>query len=277
MEKILERQKVFQRLLGLPIDTVLEDERNEMAESFVFKLIEEAIEVRKEFPSRMNKWSKKQKRANIPRIKDEMSDVYLFLMNLLAVWKIDVEDFMDNVESVQSANFVHIRSRLLEKLNTEVLHVPGHTSCIGQGSVVPNQVFIGLNPSHGISHGYKAWSDPQSGSSKALLPILEESNSRSNSYFTNAVKSTTIGNEKPSQDLIDFWKPFLLEELRILGTGNPNMKVFVLGNEVSKHYLNELGNLGYRTYHIPHPAAVLRGTVNNQVYKDLINSIISSI
>ena len=99
----------FEKTIGVPINTILEKERNEMSEMFLFKLIEEAVETRREFPSVMNKWAKTQKSADPARISEELSDVFLFFFNLLIVWRIDWADFLEQVKKTQFENFTKMK------------------------------------------------------------------------------------------------------------------------------------------------------------------------
>jgi NTP pyrophosphatase (non-canonical NTP hydrolase) len=83
-----------------------------MAEKYLFKLIEEAIEVRKEFPSVMNPFAKNQKDPSLIRIQEELSDVFLFFINLLIVWDIDFEKFIDSTLVVQDINYKILNEKL---------------------------------------------------------------------------------------------------------------------------------------------------------------------
>lgn len=262
MNDILNKQKEFERLVGIPIDTILEKERNQMSEMFLYKAIEELIEARREFPSVLNEWSKSNKEADNVRVKEELSDAFLFLSNLLLAWHITWDQFMEQVKSTQENNFSKVKEKKMKSLNEEILNVPGYTSGIGSGNINPKYVFIGINPGKEIPHGYKFWSDPESGSSKNLLPILDGYDIRDKSYFTNLVKSTTIDNKEPSQELIDFWMPFLTKEIAILTINNPDMKVITMGKLVRENYE------GSAT--IDHPASVSYNPQNSLKFQNQI-------
>ena len=262
-KKIVSGQREFQKMVDFPVDTICEKERNEISEKYIFKMIEEAVELRKEFPSVVNPWSKSQKEADLTRVKEELSDVLLFLINFINVWKFTPEEILETLERVQATNFEKVKSKKLSKLNDEILKIPGYTTGIGQGNVTPKYVFIGMNPSEGIEHGYKAWSSSEDGSSKILLPILEDLGILKDSYFTNVVKSTTVENEKPSMSLSDFWFSYLTEELKVLRFNNPDMKIIAMGQYVS----DTLEWKDVPHMKIYHPSYILRGSETKESYE----------
>lgn len=265
IEDIYQRQYSFQKFIDFPVDSNLEDDRNEMSEKFVFKLIEESIELRKEFPSMMNPWSKSQKQPDLIRIKEELSDVFLFFINFLMVWKIDFGDFTNFVKTIQDRNFQKIKEKKMKSLNDKILSIPGYTSGIGSGCLSPKYIFVGQNPGNRISHGYQFWSNPEDGSSKILLPILDKLGIRNQSYFTNIVKSTTVDNIEPTSDEILFWQTFLDEEMAILKT-DCKPKIVSMGNFVKKNIKSDC--------HITHPAAIIRGLKTKEEYeREISNSL----
>lgn len=268
LETIIGKQIEFQKLVGFPIETNVESVRNELAEKYLFKMIEETVELRREFPSVMNPWSKHQKIADIKRIKEEFSDVILFLMNFMITFKLSPEEMLQELESTQENNFTKIKINLMNVLNQDILKVKNYVSGIGQGSLTPDYVVIGVNPSNRITHGYRFWSDPKDGSSKILLPALEFLGK--NVYFTNTVKSTTGSDSEPSEELTDFWKEFLKREIEILKANNPNMKIITLGRWVDEH-LSEYPHIA-----IKHPAYVLRGGMTKEEYESEIKKAITS-
>src|SRR5436190_12182530 len=121
LEEILKKQVAFQKLVGFPIDTNVESVRNELAEKYLFKMIEEAVELRREFPSVMNPWSKHQKAADLTRIKEEFSDVVLFLMNFMLTFKMDPTEVLEQLEATQANNFKKIKARTMDGLNQDIL------------------------------------------------------------------------------------------------------------------------------------------------------------
>lgn len=262
MEQIINKQKEFERFIGFPIDSNLESDRNELSEKFIFKMIEECIELRKESPSVMNSWSKEQKEANLTRIKEEMSDVFLFFLNNMITWKIDWNKFLEIVSAVQDNNFLGVKEKKMKMLNESILAIPGYTSGIGNGNLNPKYVFIGQNPGEDMKHGYKFWSNEEDGSSKVLLPTLDAMGIRQDCYFTNLVKCTTSGNREPTENEVAFWKEYLAKEIQILGMNNGNMKMVTMGNFVKNHIPG--------AYHVKHPAFVLRGGMSIEDYKNEI-------
>lgn len=271
ISQLLKRQKEFQRVVGFPIDSISESDRNEMSEKYVFKLIEEAVELRKEFPSVVNPWSKKQKPADIQRVKEEFSDVLLFLINIAIVWKFSPEEILEMVESVQSNNFRNIKQKKMGLLNADILKIPGRVSGIGQGNISPKYVFIGQNPGKGITQGYKFWSDENDGSSKILLPILKEFGVLQDCYFTNVVKCTTPDNKEPSKEMTDFYLDFLVKELQVLKIANPDAKIIAMGKYTEK----AINSLGLGTVDkISHPAVLFYGLITSDAYKEELKTVL---
>lgn len=267
---IIEKQKEFQRLVGWPIDSNLESDRNEMSERYIFKLIEEAVELRREFPSAINPWSKHQKVANLDRVKEEFSDVVLFLINILIVWKFTPDEILEVITKTQDNNFKKIKERKMEMLNSDILKIPNRVSGIGSGNLSPKFVFVGQNPSKSITQGYKFWSDPEDGPSKVLLPILEELGIKlEDCYLTNIVKCTTPDNKKPDDDLTNFYLELFNQELDILKINNPGMNVIAMGDWVK-------GHIPYYEEAIDQPEVVLYGT-DIETYKDHVKLILKDL
>src|SRR3990167_9586497 len=127
IEKIIEKQKEFQRFVGFPIDSNLESDRNELSEIYLFKMIEEIVELRKEIPSTMNKWSKKNGFAQKERVLEELSDVMFFLMNFCITWKLTEEEILNVMTKVQDNNFDKVKEKKMNILNDEILQLPGYT------------------------------------------------------------------------------------------------------------------------------------------------------
>lgn len=264
IDNIIKRQKEFQRAVGFPIDSISEIDRNDMSERYIFKLIEEAVELRKEFPSSINPWSKKQKSADLQRVKEEFSDVVLFLINIAIVWKFSPEQILEILENVQQNNINVLKEKKMEILNTDILKVPNHVSGIGSWSLSPKYIFIGQNPGESIPHhGYQCWSEPKF-SGKIILPALEEMGILKKSYLTNIVKSSTSKNVTPEDDQVDFWWEFLQKELEILSIGSETPPIIIALGEWADSVLTkkEIPHLTIR-----HPSYYLRNGWNSEKYK----------
>lgn len=259
---IIKGQREFQRALGWPIDSISETDRNELSEKYIFKMIEEAVELRREFPSTMNPWSKHQKAADLERVKEEFGDVLLFLTNIAIVWQFTPEEILETLVKLQNNNFEKIKRRKMDILNADILKIPNKVSGVGSGSLSPKYVFIGQNPGKDITQGYKFWSNPEDGSSKVLLPILEELGILKDCYFTNLVKCTTPNNSEPDKELAMFYIEFLHKELEILRLNNSGMKTIALGSWVRGYEETDIS--------IKHPATVLYGSVTEEAYKNYI-------
>lgn len=263
LQQLIDNQIRFQKLVGFPIDTNLESERNELAEIYVFKMIEEAVELRKEFPSVMNRWSKKQKPADINRIQEEFCDVVFFLMNFMIVFKLTPDEVIEKLLEVQKNNFNKIKGKMMDSLNQDILRIQNSVNGIGQGNLTPKYVIIGQNPASGIVQGYKFWSNPNDGSSKVLLPILDDLGITKDCYFTNIVKCTTQANREPTPEMTTFYTEFLKKELEILRTNNPDMKIITLGRWADDNLLEP-------HVHVSHPGLILRGGMKQKDYEDEI-------
>lgn len=273
LEQLIDKQKEFQRGLGWPIDSVSESDRNELSERYIFKMIEEAVELRREFPSVMNPWTKHQKSASLARVKEEYCDVLMFLINFAIVWKFTPEEIMEQLSATQKNNFKKIKERKMSILNNDILKIPNRISGIGDGNLSPKYVFVGQNPGKNITQGYRFWSNDEDGSSKILLPILENLGiTRDVCYFTNVVKCTTVDNKEPDEELTQFYLEFLEKELVILGFNNPDMMVIAMG-KWTENILNSAVS-GYSIHSIPHPATVLYGTYTPVTYQDKLEEIL---
>lgn len=198
LDKIIERQKEFQRFLGFPIDSNLGHDRNELSEKYIFKLIEEAIELRKEFPSVVNPWSKKQKEVEIPRVKEEMSDVFLFFVNIMATWKISPEELFETIIQVQNNNLLKVKERKLKMLNESISNIPGYAIKHGFGSVNPARIYVGK---------------------------FSEGKYDAACYHTDIVKCELPNGRLPNEDELNFWTPIFNEELEILLAGNKDAEI----------------------------------------------------
>jgi NTP pyrophosphatase (non-canonical NTP hydrolase) len=102
MHNIIQAQKDFQKLVGTPMEDPAQT--NFLSEIFLFKAIEEIIELRKEFPSGLNKRSKTMKQPDEQRLYEELSDVVLFLLNFMIVRGMTVEKLLAVIKEVQLNN-----------------------------------------------------------------------------------------------------------------------------------------------------------------------------
>lgn len=265
LQQITDSQKEFQRLVSFPIDSITAKDRNEMAEKYLFKMIEEIIELRKEFPSVINPWSKSQKDEDVTRIKEELSDIFLFLINFVNIWGFKSDELLEILSRVQDNNFTHVKTKKIDILNAEIMKVPEPIVSPGTGVIDPKYLFIGQNPGQDLAKGEIAWKRPVRNSGLVLRTALDELGIDNDSYFTNLVKVPTEGNSEPTESQTEFWLEFLDREVEILRYNNPGMKIITLGAWVR----NQLP--AYTT--IPHPANVLRGRYSQEEYKNLIKAV----
>jgi NTP pyrophosphatase (non-canonical NTP hydrolase) len=266
IKKIIENQLSFQKMVGLPIDSIKEHDRNALGERYLFKLIEEAVELRKEFPSTLNAFSKHQKLADISRIKEELSDVMLFMFNFMIVWKLDFSEMVDMLARVQENNFITLKKKMLDSLNSDILSIPGYTCAVGNGNVNPKYIFVVQQPNSDLKHGDKVLSDLHSGSLSTLYSSLADLKIINDCYFTSAVKSVNIHNEPVEVELISFWSKFLEKELNILEFNNtPKIIIFSDENINTPNSQN--------IYKIPHPINVTLNEITLQEYEEKLKNI----
>lgn len=199
LNEIIEKQKEFQRFLDVPIDSNLEHDRNELSETYIFKLIEEAIELRKEFPSVINPWSKNQTEVKISRVKEEMSDVFLFFVNIMAMWRISPEELFETVKQVQHNNLLKVKEKKLKILNELISNIPGYTTRSGFGSVNPEKIYVGK--------------------------FINETKNYGQCYYTDIVKCELPNGRPPTEDELNFWTPIFNRELEILLAGNKDAEI----------------------------------------------------
>lgn len=267
LEKIIEKQKEFQEAVDIPINSLSDVDRNKMTETYLFLAIKEIIELSREFPSVANPWSKHNKISNIDRVREEFSDVLMFLINVAIVWKISPSEMLEQLVKTQENNFNKLKSKKMDMLNADILKIPNVVSGIGSGNLSPKYIFIGQNPGKSITQGYKFWSDENDGSSKILLPILDKLGIRNESYFTNLVKCTTPENSEPTDEQLRFYGDILWKELNILRIQSGKSKIIAVG----KWATEKLPMLGIiPDFSIFHPSYVLRGGMNNEEYFNYI-------
>lgn len=105
LNQIIEKQKRFQKLCGKQIETEDNFTKSFLSEMYLFKAIEEVVELRKTFPSALNESAKIQPEIDRTELLKEFSDVLLFLMNFAILWKISDEELLNTIEFVQTNNF----------------------------------------------------------------------------------------------------------------------------------------------------------------------------
>ena len=113
-EQIINLQRTFQEHCGLPINGT-EEERNQLAETYLYKCIDEIIELKDTFPSSLNKYRKNQPVENRDEMRKELCDVILWLINFCLAKKIDISELDIELVSTINNNF----NKLYEKLGKE--------------------------------------------------------------------------------------------------------------------------------------------------------------
>ncbi len=120
IEDVFRRQIEFQELCGLDIYSKSELELNILSETFLFKVIEEVIELRKTMPSGLNPSAKVQPIIDKQEMINELCDVSLFLINFMLTRNITISEVLDSIIEVQNNNFAIKKSKLLKEKQTEI-------------------------------------------------------------------------------------------------------------------------------------------------------------
>jgi uracil-DNA glycosylase len=260
--KILEKQHAFQKLVGVNIDSKVEEDRLLFAEIFITKGIEEFVELRRTFPSILNKASKSQPRYDRQVTLKEWVDVFLFWTNIGLVFEFTEEELFNTIKEVQDNNFFKFKERQMAILNHEILRSPAPVVGIGGGHLMPDFIFVGQNPAQTMTRVFYSVNE---GSGKILLDILDDIGVRDRSYFTNLVKETTPNNAEPPDDMVLFWKSALKREISLLKEANEGAVVVPIGKFTSKH-LDLPG--------IHHPSYVMRGGMSEEAYREEVQEFL---
>jgi NTP pyrophosphatase (non-canonical NTP hydrolase) len=113
LRELIANQVKFQRMAGvIDVEDASHRERLAASEFFVYKAMEELFELRRTFPSTMNRWAKNQPGIDKTQMKMELSDALLFLINFTVVNDIEVEEVLDMMMCVQQTNFLKLREKL---------------------------------------------------------------------------------------------------------------------------------------------------------------------
>lgn len=277
LSEIVEGQKAFQALCDVNIDTILASEINTLSENYLFKAIEEIIELRKTFPSAMNQWAKNQGDENREEIMGELSDVTLFMLNFCLVRKITLEDLLESLGKVQEVNFIKLKQKKLAILKDEMLRVPNKQIGLGGGSLMPAVIIIGQNPGKSLSDDKNCWDNPPAKSAVGFLQrALKLGETRLNLqkddiYFTNIVKEVTENNAVPTTTMTKFWMPFLIRELNIVNSGT-NTIYLTMGKEATQTMMNIEPPREFRMeagiQPIMHPSYFMRNGFTEKQYYD---------
>jgi NTP pyrophosphatase (non-canonical NTP hydrolase) len=202
---ISSKQKEFQRQVGFPVDSVLASDRNEMSEKYLFKAIEEIVELRKEFPSVMNPWAKTQKDENLDDIKSELSDVFLFLINFMNAWGISEDELHDAIETKQTINYNSIKRKKLKLLYDEMSEYAMIDIINTNNEVSPAEIYIA--------------------SVSEQLHFVDKSTVKDDDYLVAIVKRPVAKDETVSDGEILKWKDFLDKEIEILKINNEDLVI----------------------------------------------------
>lgn len=128
------------------------------------------------------------------------------------------------------------------------MEISGREIVFGEGPPDAVIMLIGQNPGKEEAKQKK----PFVGKSGKYLNsvLLKNSIDRGNLYITSVVKQPTLGNRKPTNQEIDYWMPYLVEEIKRV---RPKV-IFLMGEGARKTPRFE-GISYIETYH---PAAAMR-------------------
>lgn len=109
---LFEFQKQFQiKAMGVDVTELDAKKRLALAEGFVFKAIEECVELRKTFPSSFNKVEKHPGQCDENEINRELADVFIFLINFMLVMNISSETLLKTLIEVQLVNLTKLEAK----------------------------------------------------------------------------------------------------------------------------------------------------------------------
>lgn len=222
VNNIFRRQEEFQELCEVNIHTLVASEVNELSEMYLFKAIEEIVELRKTFPSELNKWSKNQGSEKSLEIMSELSDVALFLINFMLVRKIMPRDLLSAIEYVQGINFLKLKTKKMSILDDEVARIPNKTMFRGVGDLEPKAIFVFLCPELD-EQGY------EKNLQFLIKALISGQRMPEDYYITYLIKEPLLENVSFDTQL-KFWAPFLKKELEILKKGNP-VAIYAIGSK----------------------------------------------
>lgn len=270
------KQMEFQDLVGVKIDDLSELERSTLSEKYLFKAIEEIIELRKTFPSGffLEKNTPDFDRDALLR---EFVDAQLFLANFGILWKIDEEELSRTIDWVQNNNFTKMKKKALIAFNLGLISLekPDNLDVgfdwkigIGRGAINPRFFIVAQNAAQTIRHGeevFKLEYKDDKVAGNILLEGLDKLGILDQCYFTNAVKHATPKNRAPTQSERRFWNSYLSEEYGILLANNENMVVMPLGKTAQEM----CGTVG-----LYHPSAVFYGTLTREKYFEQLKEFV---
>lgn len=264
LSRVVELQLEFQKLCDIDLTA----NEHELSEMYLFKAIEEVVELRKTLPSHLNKWAKTQGEDNREETLSELADVLLFLLNFSIVKKITPEETLIAIMKKQEENFLKLKEKKLKLLQAEMR---GITSVVGfgGGNLNPKVILVGQNPGESLTKnpGASCWNDvPKNGAVAFFKRALKHGRHRlavkeEDFYFLNVVPEPTKGNEPPSNDLKEFWWPYTKQELDLIRSG---VEPVVLGMGRYAQTVLMQKEVPYTPIH--HPAYFIRNGFSEKQY-----------
>lgn len=279
INKIIDRQRAFQALAEVKIDTLVAKDINGISEMYLFKAIEEIVELRKTFPSELNKWSKSQPaEQNRTELLGELSDVLLFIINFCIVRKITPEMLVEAIGKVQDNNFYRLKSKKLGILIDEMRRLPVHGITAGGGGLMPKVILIGQ--SFNIEQGSNQqpiknyWDYPE------LFPSVEYFQRAmafgryrlllklDDYYYTEIIKEPVTPVTNVNNPLIEYWVPFLNREIVTVSAGC-NPIILALGDRVNAMLSQQQLDFTYTVIRSPEEY-LASGVPANRYYEEVL-------
>lgn len=111
LEQIFENQRILQRTHGFPIDSINPADKDRMAEIYIYKMVEECIELRRTQPSSLIPMSKSQPEIDRTAMISEGVDIQLYFINWMIARGVTPDELLDQLDAVQANNLAKAHER----------------------------------------------------------------------------------------------------------------------------------------------------------------------
>jgi len=102
LKGIFELQRVFSKYFNVKSNMSFED-KEKHTKDYILALLDECHEVLRE--TNWKHWKTTKKPVNIDKVKEEIIDVFIFLIDLCIVWDIDDKELIDIANKKIKNNF----------------------------------------------------------------------------------------------------------------------------------------------------------------------------
>jgi len=82
--------------------------KEERTQQMLFAVIEESIELKREL--NLKEWKKERKEVDVDKVKEELIDIFHFIINIALIWGLSPEDLLEQFLEKQTTN--RVRQRL---------------------------------------------------------------------------------------------------------------------------------------------------------------------